>query len=142
MCARPSEHRVELESSGRGETGTDSSLEALTLKIIRMARFPEPLVNFRIDINGQLRRVDLYWPEYDLVVEVNGWGHRRARARAMDAQLRRDLTARGIRVLTVTEDQVRNDPTSVVTLLEPMFAGLLLGRTESEVWRLSRPMRE
>jgi hypothetical protein len=65
-----------------GSAGTRSYREDAFLAIVDAAGLPEPLVNTpTLDVEPDFR-----WPERRLVVEVDGPGHRRERAKRNDAR--------------------------------------------------------
>ena len=64
---------------------TRSKLEQRFLKLIRRAGLPEPQCNVYVD--GLL--VDFYWPDADLVVEVDSFAHHRGRP-SFEEDRRRD----------------------------------------------------
>jgi len=86
---------------------TRSELEARFLKFLKSIRFDEPEVNVVI----AFCEVDFHWPEYDLVVELDGRRYHDT-PRAFEGD--RDRTARlelaGKRVLRLTWDMVVNQP--------------------------------
>jgi hypothetical protein len=88
-----------LQAHADGSAGTRSDLEDQFLKAWKG---PEPRVNTKV--HGV--EVDLYWPEANLVVEIDGSGHRRPRTRAEDAARDEDLRAAGASVLRIPVDRV------------------------------------
>jgi very-short-patch-repair endonuclease len=86
-----------LALNATGSAGTKSHRETAALRRARMAGLPEPLVN--TEVEGI--EVDQYWPQWRLVVEVDGPGHRRARARRVDAAKEAVLRAAGYDVVRV-----------------------------------------
>jgi very-short-patch-repair endonuclease len=99
---------------------TRSRAERLTLKLIREARLPEPIVNGRfLGI-----RPDLRWPREKLVVEFDGrqfHGH----ALAFERDRRRDqlLVAAGYRVMRLTWTQLVTEPLVVVARIAMALSG-------------------
>jgi predicted transcriptional regulator of viral defense system len=81
--------RAALHAHASGSAGTRSALEDAFLAAWQG---PEPLVNTKIE-------VDLYWPEQNRVVEIDGPGHARPRTRREDAARDRALTDAGIEVV-------------------------------------------
>ena len=72
-------------------------------------------VNLRLPLSPHEQRVakrtvlecDLIWPEHDVVIEYDGeGGHASFGARSRDATKRNVLMSRGMRVLTVTAEQI------------------------------------
>ena len=102
-----------------GATGTEprltrSEAERRLLELIRDARLPEPETNVRL----YGHEVDLYWPDHDLVVEVDGYAFHSSRA-AFERARRRDaeFLAHGVQVLRVTWTQIADEPTALVATL-------------------------
>jgi hypothetical protein len=83
-----------LRAHAAGSAGTRSALED---RFLETWTGPEPRVNTKV--NGI--EVDLYWPDQDLVVEVDGPGHTRPRTRAEDQDRDRELRENGITVLRI-----------------------------------------
>jgi very-short-patch-repair endonuclease len=91
-------------------TLTRSERERALRKLIAQAQLPKPLTNVRL--HGYL--VDAYWPEHGLVLEFDGWqahGHRSA----FESDRKRDqvMVAHGLRVIRVTDRQLRREPVAV-----------------------------
>lgn len=98
--------RALLEDPGM----TRSERERALLKLVAQAQLPKPLTNVRL--HGYL--VDAYWPEYGLVLEFDGWqahGHRSA----FETDRKRDqiMVAHGLRVIRVTDRQLKHEPVAV-----------------------------
>jgi very-short-patch-repair endonuclease len=74
-----------------------------------LMRDTEPLVNMKL-LGFE---VDFRWPEQRLVVEVDGPGHQRPRAKRDDAARDRILRAAGYRVLRFTDEDVYERPDAV-----------------------------
>ena len=91
---------------------TRSELERAFRAICREARLPLP--SFNVSLHGY--EVDAYWPEYGLVVELDGWEWHRTR-RAFEDDRRRGavLEAAGYRVLRFTWRQVMDEPQLVAS---------------------------
>jgi hypothetical protein len=79
-----------LQAHASGSAGTKSELEDEFLARAEGT----PLVNTKIE-------VDFYWPDQNLVVEIDGPGHDRPRTRAEDARRDAALAARGVRVVRI-----------------------------------------
>jgi very-short-patch-repair endonuclease len=86
-----------LALNAAGSAGTRSRRESAALRAVRAAGLPDPLVNTHVE--GV--EVDQYWPRWRLVVEVDGPGHRRPRAKRVDAAREALLTAAGHHVVRV-----------------------------------------
>ena len=86
---------------------TRSDLERLALELIRAAGLPEPSVNASVE--GET--VDLSWPQYHLVVEIDSYRYHRER-RAFDADRRRGntLTLANVTLLRFTDRDLDEDP--------------------------------
>jgi very-short-patch-repair endonuclease len=79
-----------LRAHAAGSAGTKSALEDAFLARTTGA----PLVNTKIE-------VDFYWPDRNLVVEIDGPGHERPRTRNEDAARDAALNAAGIEVVRI-----------------------------------------
>jgi predicted transcriptional regulator of viral defense system len=79
-----------LQAHASGSAGTKSALEDRFLA----GATGDPLVNTKIE-------VDFYWPDQNLVVEIDGPGHDRPRTKAEDAWRDQALAARGVRVVRI-----------------------------------------
>ncbi len=98
----------------RGPQWTRSEGERRMLRLLREARLPQPLSNVRIE--GW--PVDFLWPEYKLIVEVDGYvfhSHRRAfeRDRPRDAA----HVSAGYVVIRLTWRQLKEEPLVVVATI-------------------------
>ena len=102
-----------LALNAAGSAGTRSDLEDAFLAVVHSAGLPEPLVNtLTLDVEPDFR-----WPEYRLVVEVDGPGHLRERAKRNDARCERILRAAGYDVLRFTDVDVEQRPGRIVQVL-------------------------
>ena len=95
----------------RGTADTRSGLERGFRALIAKAGLPEPQYN--VLVAGLT--VDVYWPEWKLVVELDGRPYH-ASPRAHEQDRVRDATLQkvDIRVLRVTDERFNNDPDSVL----------------------------
>ena len=86
-----------------GEPHTRSDLERRFRRFLDDNEFPEPLWN---EVLGPFT-VDCYWPQFDLVIEVDEDAHQFTfeEDRARD----RYLAGRGLRTMRVTEESLRDD---------------------------------
>ncbi len=82
-----------LQAHASGSAGTRSDLEDRFLASVSAETAPR--VNTRVE--GM--EVDFYWPDQNLVVEIDGPGHERPRTRAEDASRDRVLEAAGLKVV-------------------------------------------
>ena len=106
------------------ETGyTRSRAERAVVELTRAAGLPPPLLNQRL--LGYL--ADFLWPQYQLVLEVDGYRYHGHRA-AFERDRRRDqlMVSSGYRVLRITWRQLRDEQLFVVArLAQAMAAGPL-----------------
>jgi very-short-patch-repair endonuclease len=81
---------------------TRSGLEEWFVDLIRGSDLPQPLFNHTV----HEREVDAYWPEHQLVVEIDSWKYH-ADPTSFSADRAKDayLISKGERVLRVTSDQ-------------------------------------
>lgn len=105
-----------------GPEPTRSALEDEFRALCRDARLPLP--SFNVHLHGH--EVDAYWPDHNVVVELDGWEWHKTRA-AFERDRRRDadLTRAGERVVRFSARQVRAR-TAVVDVLRsvcPTAAG-------------------
>lgn len=89
----PSNLHAALQAHAAGSAGTRSDLEDQFLATIAS----EPRVNERVE--GI--EVDFYWPDQNLVVEIDGPGHERPRTQAEDARRDERLEAAVLRVVRI-----------------------------------------
>jgi very-short-patch-repair endonuclease len=99
---------------------TRSEKERALRTLIAQAQLPKPLTNVRL--HGYL--VDAYWPDHGLVVEFDGWqahGHRSA----FETDRKRDqvLLAHGLRVIRVTDRQLKYEPVAVAARIAMALRG-------------------
>jgi hypothetical protein len=102
-----------LSLNASGSAGTRSDLEDAFLAIVEDAGLPEPLVNTpTLDVEPDFR-----WPDRRLVVEVDGPGHERERAKRNDARCERILRGAGYAVLRFSDIDVEHRPGFVIQTL-------------------------
>ncbi len=100
---------------------TDSGLERKFLALARTAGLPQPETQARV--SGY--RVDFYWPDLRLVVEVDGWRyHRTPGEQATDHRRDQVHAAAGLTTLRFAERQIRFAPQEVVRGLKTVAARL------------------
>lgn len=90
---------------------TRSERERRILRLIKDAQLPKPLTN--VPLNGY--KADVFWPQYNLILEFDGWqahGHRHA----FESNRKRDqvMLAKGLRTLRVTDRQLTTEPIALV----------------------------
>jgi very-short-patch-repair endonuclease len=115
-AGRPGKARLaRVVANHRDSTRTDSPPEERLLGLIRAAALPEPhLQARRLDY-----RLDFFWPELALAVEVDAYGTHGSPAR-FEADRRRDsrlLTEAGITVLRLTKAMIEQRPWEAIALL-------------------------
>ncbi len=101
------EEAIELHL--RGSAGSKSEKED-AFHALGRGRWPKPIAN--VKVLGE--EVDAYWPQFKLVVEIDGPGHERPRARRRDRRIDRKLRAAGYTVLRFTDVELEQRPESVV----------------------------
>jgi hypothetical protein len=92
-------------------------LERRFLRLILDAGLPAPLVNHRISAV----EADFAWPEYRVIVELDGYEFHRARFEADRAKDQR-LAAQGHVVVRITWLQLRDEPLKTIALLAQTLA--------------------
>ena len=99
-----------LIGEGREAPPSRSELERALLDVCREHGLPLPSLN--ASLHGL--EVDAYWPQYSLVVELDGWQWHRTRA-AFERERERDvlLARHGIRVLRFSWRQLTGDSEGV-----------------------------
>ncbi|MEA2146851.1 MAG: hypothetical protein QOG59_2438, partial [Solirubrobacteraceae bacterium] len=98
---------------------TRSAAERVLLRLLREAGLPAPRTNVRVA--GSV--VDAFWPEHNLIVEIDGFavhGHRAAFER--DRARGQALLAAGYRVMRITWRQLVQQPSLVVANLAAALA--------------------
>jgi very-short-patch-repair endonuclease len=98
---------------------TQSELERRFLALIRAAGLPEPRTN--VLVAGEL--VDCYWPRERLVVEVDGYGFHKTRAKfESDRRLDVKLQLAGCRVLRATEHRIGDAPAQLASEIAALLS--------------------
>jgi very-short-patch-repair endonuclease len=95
----------------RGTADTRSKLERDFRKLVAKAGLPEP--QFNVLVAGLT--VDVYWPQWKLVVELDGEPYHNT-PRQFETDRIRDATLQkyDLRVLRVTGDRLDNEPNAVI----------------------------
>jgi hypothetical protein len=94
---------------------TESPLETATLKLIRDAGLPIPMLQYAVrDGDRFVARLDFAYPKERVVIEADGFRYHDDR-RGFDKERARgnDLEAMGWRVLRVTSQHLETEPASV-----------------------------
>ncbi|HEX7293289.1 MAG TPA: DUF559 domain-containing protein [Solirubrobacterales bacterium] len=100
---------------------TDTGLEREFLDIVREAGMSMPTT--QAWVNGY--RVDFYWPDLRLVVEVDGWRHHRTPGEQATDRRRDQAHAKtGLTTLRFAERQVRHEPWQVRATLSAVMRRL------------------
>ena len=83
-----------IAERGPGYVPGDSDREDRTYRWIVAAGLPRPVRQYPVILNGQLRRIDLAYPDLKIAIEFDGWEHHQTRrrfdedrARTIDLQL-------------------------------------------------------
>ena len=93
--------------------GVDSPMETRLRMLIVLAGYPEPQVNIIIrHENGDwFIRFDLCYPHLKLIIEYDGWHHRREEKQwTSDIKRREWLEGRGWRVIVINSDAYYDEP--------------------------------
>lgn len=103
-----------------------SRLEQRFLEPIRDAGLPEPRTNVLID--GEL--VDCFWPEHNLVVELDSYGfHRGRRQFEQDRAKDTEHTLAGRRSARDTRARVEHEPRGVIDDVSALLGDAATGRS-------------
>ncbi len=96
-----------------------SMLERRALAILLEAGLPRPRLQSRFVIGQPAKqiRVDMHWPQANLVVEIDGPHHERPLARLRDAERDAGLRGLGLTVLRISYRQIEDEPASVAPLV-------------------------
>lgn len=107
--------------------GGHSWLERRFLELLAAAKLPRPEVQRHLGrVDGRMIRVDCYYPDADLVIELLGYRWHRGRAQGTrDAQRLNRLQMDGRLALQFTYDQVTSDPADVVCTVREARASRL-----------------
>ena len=111
---RGAAHLATIIAVDGGLTLTRSEAEELFLAIIRAAGLPQPQVNAKL--HGY--KVDFYWPEFELVVEIDsGRWHGKPEALERDHRKNAHLRGKGYDVIRYMYSQLQRDRDFVVAEL-------------------------
>lgn len=116
--------RVLLKDRGLGEAVPESVLETRFLQLLRKHHLPLPRRQRTIEAAGGRYRLDFYYPDQDVVVEVDGCRWHSSRA-AMQKDRRRDneLNVRKQTVIRLTWFDVTHDEAYVEGVIRSALAG-------------------
>jgi hypothetical protein len=107
------------------DSGVHTHLERRFIELVREAGLPTPRkqVVFRAGGGRHIARVDFFFEEFQMVVEVSGQkGHASPADRARDAQRRNELQDLGVRVFEYTFNDVTQRPDMVRRTLRQRIA--------------------
>ncbi len=106
---------------------TQSVLEQRFLELLRDAGLPEPRTNVLVD--GEL--VDCFWPEHNLVVELDSYGFHRGR-RQFEQDRAKDTrhTLAGRRSARITQARVEHEPRTVLYDVSLLLGASRKGRSD------------
>lgn len=114
------EEHLEIDA---GEHGFDSVAELEAAQLLLRSGVPQPLINHWVEACGRRRRLDIYFPDERLAVEIDGWVAHRSRASFEDDAVRdSDLRTIGIATARFTVRKVRRDPRFFVTRVHAELA--------------------
>lgn len=106
-------HRV-LEDLPNGAEKAESGPEVELLRICRGYGLPEPAVQFPIVVGGRRYRVDLAYPEAQVLIEFDGYAaHSDPDQFVEDRRRQNDLMLKGWSVLRFTYPDLRDRPAAV-----------------------------
>lgn len=110
--------RLVMEHSADAPTPESSYLEALLERLLAGSELPEVVREFPFSIRGVPARVDVFIPEWQLVIEADGrtW---HGRIRDQEADRRRDagLAAKGIQVIRLTYSMITREADSCLSMI-------------------------
>jgi very-short-patch-repair endonuclease len=91
-----------------------SDLEERFIAFLDAKRIPRPRLNAWLSVGDDRFQVDCLWTDANLIAELDGWqSHGTKRAFRKDRKRDRRLGAAGYRVIRITEDQLRHEPTEL-----------------------------
>lgn len=108
-----------------GPHGFDTVNELDAVKLLQASGVPRSFPNYWIEACGTWRRIDLFFPDARLAVEIDGWtGHRSRRSFEDDPVRDSDLLTVGILTSRYTAKKLTDDPQFFVSRV----SGLLRAR--------------
>lgn len=110
--------RLVIDYSADAPTPDSSYLEALLERLLSRADLPTTLREFPFSIRGEPARVDVYIPDWKLVIEADGraW-HGRMRDQEWDRRRDAGLAAKGIQVIRLTYKMITEDPDGCLDMI-------------------------
>jgi len=105
-----------LVDARAGAGATDSPLETRTLRLIRSARLPLPMLQYVVrDDDGPVARVDFAYPRERVAIEVDGFRYHDGRATFDHERTRgNEIVTLGWKLLRVTATHLDDHPSEVV----------------------------
>jgi very-short-patch-repair endonuclease len=101
---------------------TDSGFEASTVRLVRAAGLPDPVLQHRLRLGDQVVYLDLAWPPIRWAVECDSLSaHFGKRAHEWDRARRRLLKRLGWDVVEVTYDQVTKQARATAAELRELY---------------------
>lgn len=130
----PGRHGVRMLDRLLPDSGGETPLERLFLRIVRRAGLARPTTQFRVTgPDGFIGRVDFIYEALGVVIEVTGRkGHASDWERQKDAQRRNELLDEGLRVYEYTRSDVEDRPEWVATTMRQRLRPLESPQT---AWR-------
>jgi very-short-patch-repair endonuclease len=100
-----------VEVRGDDEAMSESELESRVFRLLRTTHYPLPQRQYPLDLSPRRGRADFYYPEANLVIEVDGrrW-HAGRRPETRDRRRDHSLVLDGNRVLRFTWEDVVHEP--------------------------------
>lgn len=103
-----------LLEAGADPHFTRSEAERRCLELLRTAKLPRPHANVLVGAY----ELDLFWPDANLAIEIDGYGYHSSRARFEGDRVKDSyLRARGIQVMRLTWRQITREPTATAVLV-------------------------
>lgn len=113
-----------LAQRHRGRRPMDSGLEVRVLRVLIGAGLPEPRRQVELGGASWVGKVDFYYDDVRLVLEIDGsWCHESPADVRRDKLRAASLAAAGFRVLPLSEDLIRRSPDAVVRLVRDARRG-------------------
>lgn len=112
-------NQLVIDHSEDAPTPDSSYLEALLERLLSRADLPTTLREFPFSIRGESARVDVYIPDWTMVIEADGraW-HGRMRDQESDKRRDAGLAAKGIQVIRLTYEMITEDPDGCLDMIK------------------------
>lgn len=110
--------KLVIDHSEDAPTPDSSYLEALLERVLTRTDLPTWLREFPFSIRGERARVDVFIPDWQLVIEADGraW-HGRLRDREADHRRDAGLAAKGIQVIRLTYRMITEEPDGCLAMI-------------------------